>query len=156
MQVKFHYQFNLRELSNVMQGMCRMVKEYYSNPVTVARLWIHECERVFLDRMISEKDRLTKCAAPRPDCEGRCTTTDADRDWDRVARTVDQIKSPRHTTATPFYHFYRFDCSIGPLEPTSKLFTHHFVHVLVTSIVLITSGFRNRRCTRAPRPPGPG
>ena len=57
--VKFHYQFNLRELSNVMQGMCRMVKEYYSNPVTVARLWIHECERVFLDRMVSEKD-MTK------------------------------------------------------------------------------------------------
>jgi len=57
--VKFHYQFNLRELSNVMQGMCRMVKEFYADPIKVVRLWVHECERVFLDRMVSEQD-MTK------------------------------------------------------------------------------------------------
>lgn len=52
----FPTQFNLRELSNVAQGLCRMVKEYYSNPLTVVRLWVHECERVFQDRMVSDID----------------------------------------------------------------------------------------------------
>ena len=54
--VKFHYQFNLRDLSNVTQGLCRTVKEQYKQPLRMARLWIHECERVFRDRMVSEVD----------------------------------------------------------------------------------------------------
>jgi dynein heavy chain, axonemal len=54
--VKFHYQFNLREISNITQGLCRMLKEYYREPLKVARLWVHECERVFRDRMVNESD----------------------------------------------------------------------------------------------------
>ena len=45
--VKFHYQFNLRDMSNISQGLCRMLKEYYKEPIRVARLWVHEVERVF-------------------------------------------------------------------------------------------------------------
>jgi hypothetical protein len=33
--VKFHYQFNLRETSNIVGGMCRMTKEVYRQPVQV-------------------------------------------------------------------------------------------------------------------------
>lgn len=40
----------------VLQGVCRAVKEYFSSPVKVARLWMHECERVFQDRMINPAD----------------------------------------------------------------------------------------------------
>eukprot|EP00899_Mesostigma_viride_P009330 jgi/Mesvir1/18399/Mv14277-RA.1 len=54
--IKFHYQFNLRDLSNIVQGICRAVKEFYANPVKLVRLWVHECERVFCDRMVNEAD----------------------------------------------------------------------------------------------------
>ena len=57
--VKFHYQWNLRELSNVTQGLCRTLTEFYTNPQTVCRLWIHEVERVFSDRMVATAD-ITK------------------------------------------------------------------------------------------------
>mmetsp|Transcript_25005 Transcript_25005/g.85566 ORF Transcript_25005/g.85566 Transcript_25005/m.85566 type:complete len:4525 (+) Transcript_25005:136-13710(+) len=62
--VKFHYQWNLRELSNVTQGICRTLADYYTNPVNVVRLWIHEVERVFQDRMVNETD-VTKFAEMR-------------------------------------------------------------------------------------------
>jgi dynein heavy chain len=54
--VKFHYQFNLRDLSAVVQGLCRMQPEYHNKPADAVRLWVHECERVFLDRMINATD----------------------------------------------------------------------------------------------------
>ncbi|KAI8473051.1 MAG: flagellar outer dynein arm heavy chain beta [Monoraphidium minutum] len=54
--VKFHYQFNLREMSNVVGGLCRMTKDTYKEPVKAVRLWIHECERVFRDRLVSDAD----------------------------------------------------------------------------------------------------
>ena len=54
--VKFHYQFNLRDLSSIVQGLCRMAPEYYTKPVDAIRLWVHETERVFLDRMVSAAD----------------------------------------------------------------------------------------------------
>lgn len=34
--VKFHYQFNLREMSNITQGICRTLKEYYKQPLPVS------------------------------------------------------------------------------------------------------------------------
>ena len=54
--VKFHYQFNLRDLSAVVQGLCRMQPDYHTKPADAVRLWVHEVERVFLDRMINTTD----------------------------------------------------------------------------------------------------
>jgi dynein heavy chain len=54
--VKFHYQFNLRDLSAIVQGLCRMMPEYQTKPADAVRVWRHECERVFLDRMINATD----------------------------------------------------------------------------------------------------
>ena len=35
-----------------------MTKEYFKEPVKVIRLWVHECERVLMDRMVSDTDML--------------------------------------------------------------------------------------------------
>ncbi|KAL4450636.1 hypothetical protein ABPG77_000992 [Micractinium sp. CCAP 211/92] len=56
--VKFHYQFNLRELTNITQGLCRMTVESCKRPLQVVRLWVHECERVLRDRLITDADVL--------------------------------------------------------------------------------------------------
>ena len=34
--VKFHYQFNLREMSNMTQGLCRMMRDYHRTPLVVS------------------------------------------------------------------------------------------------------------------------
>ena len=48
--------WNLRELSAVFQGLCLSVSDYYNNPMSLARLWRHECFRVYGDRLIDEVD----------------------------------------------------------------------------------------------------
>lgn len=60
--VKFHYNFNMRELNAVVQGMCRARSEYYRHPMHLLRLWLHECYRVFADRLVqaSELGRFEK------------------------------------------------------------------------------------------------
>ena len=60
--VKFHYNFNMRELVNVFQGLLNMHHEAYTEPKQVVRLWYHECHRVFGDRLTStdETTRFTK------------------------------------------------------------------------------------------------
>ena len=53
---KFHYQWNLRELSAVTQGLCASTRDEYEQPMMVARLWLHEVSRVYGDRLVSEQD----------------------------------------------------------------------------------------------------
>ena len=54
---KFHYQFNLRDLSRVTEGIMLAPKmNYNEKPFDVFKLWVHECRRVFEDRLISEND----------------------------------------------------------------------------------------------------
>eukprot|EP01059_Diplonema_ambulator_P034998 TRINITY_DN8108_c0_g1_i3.p1 TRINITY_DN8108_c0_g1~~TRINITY_DN8108_c0_g1_i3.p1 ORF type:complete len:4672 (+),score=1974.47 TRINITY_DN8108_c0_g1_i3:105-14120(+) len=54
---KFHYQWNLREMANIFQGLTSSVKSLHDgDPVLFIRLWRHECERTFRDRMVSEDE----------------------------------------------------------------------------------------------------
>ncbi|CAM9279490.1 unnamed protein product [Choristocarpus tenellus] len=57
--VKFTYNWNMRELTNIFQGMCQSDSDSYSSPKDIARLWVHEFERVFRDRIISETEMET-------------------------------------------------------------------------------------------------
>lgn len=55
--VKFTYNWNMRELSNVFQGLTLARSDLYTTPLPFLRLWAHECERVFGDRLTSEAER---------------------------------------------------------------------------------------------------
>ena len=54
---KIHYLYNLRDLSKVFQGISRSTAEGVQEPVDMIKLWIHECNRVFQDRLINLEDR---------------------------------------------------------------------------------------------------
>ena len=55
---KFHYIFNLRDISRVFQGVFQCdVKEVLKTPTDLVALWMHECHRVFSDRLIDLTDK---------------------------------------------------------------------------------------------------
>eukprot|EP00501_MAST-03F_sp_TOSAG23-6_P000341 GSMAST32.ASY1.ANO1.348.1 assembled CDS len=54
--VKFHYNFSMREISSVVEGLCLATPKHISSPASFVRLYLHECYRVFSDRMIDEYD----------------------------------------------------------------------------------------------------
>lgn len=53
---KSHYTFNLRDLAKVFQGVLMGDNRKITDSDGLIRLWIHECKRVFEDRMISQQD----------------------------------------------------------------------------------------------------
>ncbi|CAH1639911.1 unnamed protein product [Spodoptera littoralis] len=54
--IKFHYIFNLRDLSNVFQGFLFSTNECIENTSDILRLWLHETSRVYGDKLTEEKD----------------------------------------------------------------------------------------------------
>mmetsp|Transcript_61823 Transcript_61823/g.85195 ORF Transcript_61823/g.85195 Transcript_61823/m.85195 type:complete len:301 (+) Transcript_61823:152-1054(+) len=54
---KSHYTFNLRDISRIFQGVVSAHAKYVTTPLDLIRLWIHENQRVFGDRLIDDKDR---------------------------------------------------------------------------------------------------
>eukprot|EP00462_Mataza_sp_D1_P007532 CAMPEP_0175123998 /NCGR_PEP_ID=MMETSP0087-20121206/2542_1 /TAXON_ID=136419 /ORGANISM="Unknown Unknown, Strain D1" /LENGTH=4569 /DNA_ID=CAMNT_0016405727 /DNA_START=105 /DNA_END=13811 /DNA_ORIENTATION=+ len=54
---KFHYIFNMRDLSRVFQGILHSPAETVSVGDTLVELWRHECERVMCDKLVNEKDK---------------------------------------------------------------------------------------------------
>ena len=55
---KFHYIFNLRDLSRVFQGVFMSdVTEVLKSDTLLLGLWKHECERVFADRLVDYTDK---------------------------------------------------------------------------------------------------
>jgi dynein heavy chain len=54
---KFHYQFNLRDFSKIVENiMLSQPGHYRGNPMGIARLWAHECHRVWRDRLLTPED----------------------------------------------------------------------------------------------------
>ena len=54
---KSHYTFSLRDLSKVFQGMAQADLPSLTTSASLLRLWLHESQRVFQDRLIDQGDR---------------------------------------------------------------------------------------------------
>ncbi|KAJ1557997.1 hypothetical protein HK096_004145, partial [Nowakowskiella sp. JEL0078] len=54
---KSHYTFNLRDLSKVVQGVLSADIKTVIVESDVVRLWVHECQRVFQDRLVDQHDK---------------------------------------------------------------------------------------------------
>ncbi|XP_076264862.1 dynein heavy chain 8, axonemal kl-3 [Rhynchophorus ferrugineus] len=59
---KFHYVFNLRDLSRIWQGILTVQRLECRTKMSMLKLWRHECERVISDRftVISDKEWFVK------------------------------------------------------------------------------------------------
>uniref|UniRef100_H2ZKB5 AAA+ ATPase domain-containing protein n=1 Tax=Ciona savignyi TaxID=51511 RepID=H2ZKB5_CIOSA len=53
--IKFHYIFNLRDLSNIFQGILFSTSDCVKNISDLVRLWMHEASRVYCDKLIDQK-----------------------------------------------------------------------------------------------------
>lgn len=54
---KSHYIFNLRDITNICRCITAVPNVKLPNIGVVYRLWIHECMRVFSDRLVNTQDR---------------------------------------------------------------------------------------------------
>jgi len=55
--IKFHYIFNLRDLSRVYEGLCKSTIDYFNKPEQLVRLWRNESLRVFADKLTTQEYR---------------------------------------------------------------------------------------------------
>jgi len=54
--VNFHYEFNIRHLTNVFQGLLMSTPECFKDTTKFVRLWLHESERVYGDCLVNFND----------------------------------------------------------------------------------------------------
>jgi len=75
--IKFHYLFNLRDLSNIFTGVIFSQPESFKLPMNLVRLFLHESDRVYCDKLVDTKDieyfasiQATIAKEKFPDLEG--------------------------------------------------------------------------------------
>jgi dynein heavy chain len=65
----FHYEFNIRHISNVFQGLLVSTPENFQSPDKLTLLWLHESERVYGDRLVSADDLAKFNALAQSQCK---------------------------------------------------------------------------------------
>lgn len=67
--INFHYEFNIRHISNVFQGLLVSQPEQFSNAEKFVLLWLHESERVYGDRLMNASDLSKYNALAQAQCK---------------------------------------------------------------------------------------
>jgi dynein heavy chain len=78
---KFHYLFNIRDVAKVIQGILMAKKSTVYSPEGMARLWVHECQRVFADRFVRTK---TNDEQKFRDLLAQKMTETMQKDWNNI------------------------------------------------------------------------
>lgn len=65
----FHYEFNIRHISNVFQGLLVSQPQQFTNPEKLILLWLHESERVYGDRLVNSLDMSKYNALAQAQCK---------------------------------------------------------------------------------------
>ena len=65
----FHYEFNIRHISNVFQGLLVSNAEQFVHPDKITLLWLHESERVYGDRLVDAADLSKYNALAQSQCK---------------------------------------------------------------------------------------
>jgi dynein heavy chain len=60
-----HYRFGVRDVANVTRGLCLSESDSFVDAHVFLRLWLHECMRVFCDRLVSDDDAAVFVTALR-------------------------------------------------------------------------------------------
>ncbi|XP_056405417.1 dynein axonemal heavy chain 9 [Hyla sarda] len=82
--IKFHYIFNLRDLSNIFQGILFSTPDCLKTPQDLVKLYLHESNRVYRDKMVEEKDF---------DTFDKIQTDMVKKFYDDIDETLEQVKS---------------------------------------------------------------
>ncbi|XP_044152524.1 dynein axonemal heavy chain 9 [Bufo gargarizans] len=82
--IKFHYIFNLRDLSNIFQGILFSTPDCLKTPQDLVKLYLHESNRVYRDKMVEEKDF---------DVFDKIQTDMVKKFYDDIDETLEQAKS---------------------------------------------------------------
>ncbi|XP_017386887.1 dynein heavy chain 9, axonemal isoform X3 [Cebus imitator] len=83
--IKFHYIFNLRDFANIFQGILFSSVECVKSTQDLIRLYLHESNRVYRDKMVEEKDF---------DLFDKIQTEVLKKIFDDIEDPVEQTRSP--------------------------------------------------------------
>ncbi|XP_066245712.1 dynein axonemal heavy chain 10 isoform X2 [Euwallacea similis] len=106
---KFHYIFNMRDLSRVTAGLCKITPKFFTALHQIVRVWRNEFVRIFCDRLISVEDQQlvrnelveqlkkyfpkpTKVAPPTPDDDHFVLVPDEEGEMEEEEEEVDVLE----------------------------------------------------------------
>lgn len=88
---KFHYTFNIRDISRVFQGVMYVNGDSLRRADTVVSLWLNECRSVFCDRLCSSVDLKTFEGALQTAAFGSLATLSSGADL--INQTLSDLKN---------------------------------------------------------------